>query len=61
MSNNKETKRKLFTANAIDLSPYVVMTDDEIDRMLVDMERIDRENMVRNHISVESVYANAPF
>lgn len=60
MSNNKETKRKLFT-NAVDLSPYVVMTDDEIDRMLVDMERIDRENMVKNHISVESVYANAPF
>ena len=60
MYREENTKHTLFDLMEADPSPFV-MTDVEIDKMLVDMAQADREYMVKNNISIESVYSNAPF
>ncbi len=60
MDGDDYSPRKLFDLMEADPSPYVP-TDVEIDGMLVDMERMEHEYLMRNHIPAESLYQNAPF
>lgn len=60
MYRDENTEHKFFDLMEADPSPFV-MTDAEIDKMLVDMAQEDREYVAMNHILVESLYSNAPF